>query len=80
MSPYVSDENKGTHILPAVLAIANDRSWRVRWSLANRLHEVLGAVDAAAISTVGSASLSNVFESLLNDSEPEVCCSELLWL
>lgn len=57
-----------TDILPVVLAIGGDRSWRVRWSLACRLHELCEPLGVQ----VTNNSLSVVFESLLNDSEAEV--------
>lgn len=55
-------------VIPVVLSIANDKSWRVRWCLANRLHEIMIAVDESS----SNGSFGTVFESLLNDSEPEV--------
>jgi serine/threonine-protein phosphatase 2A regulatory subunit A len=51
-----------------VVALSNDKSWRVRWSLANKLHELC---DTLGEQTTNSA-LSTVFESLLNDGEAEV--------
>lgn len=56
------------HILPVVLSTGGDRSWRVRWSLACRLHELCEPLG----SQVANNSLSIIFESLLNDSEAEV--------
>lgn len=58
------------HVLPVVLQIAGDQSWRVRWSLANQLFEVLRCLDGDAQS--GATSLASVFDALLNDTEPEV--------
>lgn len=61
-------EMRISSILPVVLGIAGDRSWRVRWSLANTLHEICsGLGDHAA-----NNSLSTAYESLLGDAEPEV--------
>ena len=57
-----------THILPVVIAIGGDRSWRVRWSLACRIHELCDSLGTL----VSNNHLSGVFESLLNDSEAEV--------
>lgn len=55
-------------VLPTVLQIANDRSWRVRWSLTNHLHLILQfACDQST-----EQSLVTVYDNLLNDSEPEV--------
>lgn len=56
-------------ILPIVLSAAADRSWRVRWSLANLLHEICGAFGTQ----VTNSSLVSVFENLLMDAEAEVC-------
>ncbi len=62
------------HVLPVILQIANDRSWRVRWSLANNLHEVLLNMQDGG---TAAASLAGVFDGLLNDTEPEV--NDLEW-
>ena len=51
-----------------VLSIGGDRSWRVRWSLASRLYELCEPLGEQ----VANNSLSEIFESLLSDSEPEV--------
>jgi serine/threonine-protein phosphatase 2A regulatory subunit A len=73
-------------VLPVVIAIAADRSWRVRWSMANRLHEIVQLPPALFHpeesnnsnnkSSNGNDSmtstLSTVLEALLNDTEPEV--------
>ena len=55
-------------VLPTVLQIANDRSWRVRWSLTNHLHLIL----QYACDPNTEQSLVTVYDNLLNDSEPEV--------
>jgi hypothetical protein len=56
-------------VLPVVLAIAADRSWRVRWSLAVKIAEVSTVMG----SQVANNSLCACFESLLRDPEAEVC-------
>lgn len=63
-------------MLPVLLQVANDRSWRVRWSLANHLHEVLRAVDEAS----AGGALAGVFDALLNDTEAEVWLRSCAWL
>jgi len=64
----LSQENKLSQILPIVLNIANDKSWRVRWSLANKLHEVCKALG----DQVTNNSLAKIYEDLLTDQEAEV--------
>ena len=59
-----------THILPVIQFIGGDKSWRVRWALASRLHEFCPTMGE----DVSNGTLSVIFESLLNDVEPEVCC------
>lgn len=65
-------------ILAAVVEVSRDKSWRVRWSLAHKVQEVFAAMKASAgASTVilpesAQASLSTVFNNLLNDGEAEV--------
>lgn len=54
-------------IIPAIVEIAKDKSWRVRWSLAHKLHDIMHSnMDIA------SSPLSTVCNNLLNDSEAEV--------
>ena len=57
-----------SQVLPVVLNIANDRSWRVRWALASRMHELCGSLGQQ----ISNNSLSAVYEALLNDTEAEV--------
>jgi len=61
-------EVKLRHILPLVLLIASDRSWRVRWSLANQLHEICQVFGEQ----VTNNSLSEAAISILGDVEAEV--------
>ena len=68
LASILDSDQQITHILPVVIAIGGDRSWRVRWSLACRLHELCDPLG----SLVANNYLSAVFESLLNDSEAEV--------
>lgn len=67
-SSVLPQEVKLRHILPVVMLIASDKSWRVRWSLANQLHEIAQVFGEQ----VSNSSLSTVFETLLNDGECEV--------
>lgn len=55
-------------IMGLMLTLAADKSWRVRWSVANRLGEFAEAVGRAAT----SASLLPAFQALLTDAEAEV--------
>ena len=41
LAANVSSEIAISQILPAVLSIAADKSWRVRWSLAHRMHQII---------------------------------------
>lgn len=62
-------------LLPTILAIAGDRSWRVRWCMAHQLHDLLdGITSSFSGGDVGAVikSLSATFGSLLNDTEAEV--------
>ena len=61
-------ELKMSQVLPVILNIANDRSWRVRWALASRMHELCGSMGQQ----ISNNSLSAAYEALLNDSEAEV--------
>lgn len=55
-------------VLPVILGAAADRAWRVRWALANHMHEISGALGTHAT----DGQMSTVMENLLNDSESEV--------
>lgn len=61
-------ETRISQILPVVLSIANDKSWRVRWSVANKLKGVCKSIGEQSTNN----SLVTSFENLLTDSEPEV--------
>lgn len=61
-------ESKMSQVLPVLLNLASDRSWRVRWALASRIHEVCGALGQQ----ISNNSLSSAYEALLNDTEAEV--------
>lgn len=61
-------ESKMAQVLPVLLNLANDRSWRVRWALASRIHEICGALGQQ----ISNNSLSAAYEALLNDTEAEV--------
>lgn len=51
------------------MSLSCDRSWRVRWSFSNGLHEICRGVGEE----ITNSSLVNVFQTLLEDMEPEVC-------
>lgn len=55
-------------VVNAVLALAGDRAWRVRWSLANRFSELANAFGRA----ITTERLLPVFQVLLTDGESEV--------
>jgi len=55
-------------VVNAVLSLAGDRAWRVRWSLANRFSELASAFGRA----ITSERLLPVFQVLLTDGESEV--------
>ena len=61
-------ELKMSEVLPVVLAIAADRSWRVRWSLAVKLFQVAQGMGSQAANN----SLAECFEDMLRDQEAEV--------
>jgi serine/threonine-protein phosphatase 2A regulatory subunit A len=55
-------------VLAVITGLATDKSWRVRWSVANRFSEVARAFGAKAV----SETLMSVFEKLAGDPEAEV--------
>lgn len=55
-------------VLPKALNISSDRSWRVRWALANKMHDICRAFGPQ----ISNSSLAGAFEGLLNDTEAEV--------
>jgi len=69
-------------ILGAVVDVSRDKSWRVRWSLAHRVHDTFSALrggesgsssgSVGALSEAAQTSLTNLFNNLLNDGEAEV--------
>lgn len=61
-------------ILSAIVEVSRDKSWRVRWSLAHRMQDVFAGMkaDGSGLSESAQISLTSVYNSLLNDSEPEV--------
>ena len=61
-------ELKLSRIRPIVVAIANDKSWRVRWSLATHIHSVCLSLGPE----ITNSSLIGICEGLLSDNEPEV--------
>ena len=61
-------ELKVSRIRPVVVAIANDKSWRVRWSLATHLHNVCSSLGPE----ITNNSLVGICEGFLSDNEPEV--------
>jgi len=71
-----------------VVDVSRDKSWRVRWSLAHRVHDAFNALrggsagsnnnsssssgGGAALSESAQSSLATLFNNLLNDAEAEV--------
>mmetsp|Transcript_27239 Transcript_27239/g.45939 ORF Transcript_27239/g.45939 Transcript_27239/m.45939 type:complete len:617 (-) Transcript_27239:161-2011(-) len=63
VSAFLSPEEKQTDVLPVIVEVAKDKSWRVRWSLAHKLHELMeqhhqqkhGAAGSGAIVTANDA-------------------------
>lgn len=60
------DENK-KHLLPIIIALSSDKSWRVRFSLAEHFGSLAKAMGSSA-----SDNLLSVLGSLLRDIQPEV--------
>lgn len=60
--------------------VSRDKSWRVRWSLAHRVHDAFGALrggdgsssGSGALTEAAQASMTTLFNNLLNDAEAEV--------
>ena len=68
LAQVVPREQQIGQILPAVLNIAADKSWRVRWALASAFHHICAAFGER----ITNDHLSAAFEALLNDAEAEV--------
>ena len=72
----LSTAGSKAHVLPLSLKLAEDTSWRVRWSVANKFVALCDAVgDEAANAEVSEAqpkSLLDAHEQLLQDTEMEV--------
>ena len=72
----LSSAGSKAHVLPLSLKLAEDTSWRVRWSVANKFVALCDAVgDEAANAAVSDAqpkSLLDAHEQLLQDTEMEV--------
>ena len=82
-----------TDILGAVVDVSRDKSWRVRWSLAHRVHDAFNALrggsssdsggkttsGGAALSESALTSLATLFNNLLNDAEAEVNRSQCIF-
>eukprot|EP00981_Chlorochromonas_danica_P006292 scaffold1355_cov154-Ochromonas_danica.AAC.10 len=68
-------------IVPSIVAWSGDRSWRVRWSLGHHLHDLALTLHdtnrQTAIDLVQTVltTICTVYDSLLNDAEPEVRAS-----
>jgi serine/threonine-protein phosphatase 2A regulatory subunit A len=61
--------------VPTLVALASDKSWRVRWSLSHHLKEIFPCFASENDShRAGNTlnTLSTMFDGLLNDPEPEV--------
>ena len=68
LANLLPSELKLSRIRPTVVAIANDKSWRVRWSLATHIHNVCLSLGPEITNT----SIVGICEGLLADNEPEV--------
>jgi serine/threonine-protein phosphatase 2A regulatory subunit A len=71
LAPYISMEQQKALIVPVVLNIGADKSWRVRWTLANELPNICNTLGRQ----LTGDHLAVTFETLLNDSEAEVRCA-----
>lgn len=78
LAEYFQWDMKTTVIVPTVILLAGDRSWRVRWSLCHYLKDIFPflTADSAGVSSGQSISILNnlasLYDNLLNDPEPEV--------
>jgi serine/threonine-protein phosphatase 2A regulatory subunit A len=64
-------QDRIARMVPMIVNIAADKSWRVRWSLASQLHEMFATLGEPAINrSIGQ--LAVVVENLLSDNEAEV--------
>eukprot|EP01032_Pedospumella_encystans_P022496 gene22496-25491_t len=54
IAPFVSAEVRQTDILGAVVDVSRDKSWRVRWSLAHRVHDAFNALRGGSSSSSDS--------------------------
>ncbi|CAM9191834.1 unnamed protein product [Ascophyllum nodosum] len=61
-------EGQTLHVLPVVMDSTKDKSWRVRWSVANKYHELCSSLGRE----VTNGPMCTGYEALLQDSEPEV--------
>lgn len=66
-SAFTHEENL-QYVLPVALSCANDKSWRVRYMVADRFCELAKALGPEITKT----QLVTVFSKLLKDNEPEV--------
>eukprot|EP00611_Tribonema_gayanum_P014806 TRINITY_DN262_c1_g2_i1.p1 TRINITY_DN262_c1_g2~~TRINITY_DN262_c1_g2_i1.p1 ORF type:complete len:602 (-),score=254.94 TRINITY_DN262_c1_g2_i1:918-2723(-) len=62
-------EARVARVIPAVRNTAQDASWRVRWSVASKFHEVGAALSGGEVL---APELCEAFEQLLQDPEAEV--------
>lgn len=71
-------DNRLKRILPILTNIAGDHSWRVRWNVAKKMHEISssifeGSSGRSKHETQGNlTTVRDMFERLLNDTEAEV--------
>jgi serine/threonine-protein phosphatase 2A regulatory subunit A len=67
---------KVNFIVPTLVSLASDKSWRVRWSLSHHVKAIFSAFPNDNATKPGGAAtlftLSTMFDGLLNDPEPEV--------
>jgi serine/threonine-protein phosphatase 2A regulatory subunit A len=64
----VGQDIVANRLLPMIINGTNDRSWRVRWHLASRIHEAFNRLGDRS----GTDMLCTVYENLLVDNEAEV--------
>lgn len=62
---------RSSRIMPVVLATAADKSWRVRWSIANKIHD-LGSAFTGGVRGPLPEALCDAYVELLKDQEAEV--------
>lgn len=67
LAKNLNDEENKTHMIPIIINLTSDKSWRVKFSLANNFANI-----AKAVGKEVTDSLVSIFSSLLRDPESEV--------